>query len=109
MKFREIGRIAGILGATLTFFVGIISTVLGLMSSSPEQDGGSLVVRGVVVVGLSAVAGYGVSLSGRRPQVASIYLVAVAVIGSAVAFRSFWIAAAALLIASAIIYSGREK
>jgi hypothetical protein len=50
MNLREVGRIAGILGAALTFFVGIISVVLGLVSTTPDQGGGSLVVRGLIVL-----------------------------------------------------------
>jgi hypothetical protein len=108
MNLRDIGRVIGILGAVLTFFVGIISVVLGLTSSSPEQSGGSLIVRGLILIGLSVVAGYGVSFSSRRPVVTSIYLVTVAVLGTVTAFRSFWMAAAALLIAAVIFYSSRE-
>ncbi len=109
MNRQEVGRVAGILGAALTFFVGVVSVVLGTASSSPDQDGSSLIVRGSMLIGLSAVAGYGASLSYRKPGQATIHLVTVAVLGSAVAFRSFWLAATALVIAAFIIYSTREQ
>jgi hypothetical protein len=109
MNFREVGRIAGILGAALAFFVGIISVVLGLASTTPDQGGGSLVIRGLVVIGLSVVAGHGASLSFKRPGRAAVELIAVAVLGSFVAFRSFWLAAAVLVVAAVLIYSERER
>jgi hypothetical protein len=109
MKLRDIGRVMGLLGAVLTFFVGIVSVVLGLASSSPEQSGGSLVVRGLILLVLAAVASYGVSFGSRRPVVTSIYLVTVALLGTVTAFRSFWMAAAALVIAAVIYYSNRES
>lgn len=109
MNIREFRRVVGTLGVVLTFFVGIISTVLGITSSSPDQSGGSLVVRGLILVGLSIVAGYGISFGGRRPVVTSIYLTTVAVAGSVTALRSFWMAAAVLLIAAAFYYTSRDK
>jgi hypothetical protein len=109
MNLRGVGRIAGILGAALTFFVGIISVVLGLVSTTPDQGGGSLVVRGLIVVGLSVVAGHGASLSSKKPGRATVQLIAVAVLGSFVAFRSFWLAAAVLIVASVLIYTERER
>jgi len=39
MKLREVGRVAAILGATLTFLVGAVSIVLGVVNSSPDQGG----------------------------------------------------------------------
>jgi len=109
LNLRETGRIAGILGTALTFFVGAISVVLGLFSSSPEQSGDSLVVRGLILVGLSAVAGYGTSLRIRKPDQATLHLVMVAVLGSVTAFRSFWIATIALFIAAFAIYSSKNR
>jgi len=109
MNQREIGRVAAILGAALTFFVGAISVVSGLTSSSSDQSGDSLVVRGLVLVALSAIAGHGAFLSLRKPDQAVLQLVMVAVLGSVAAFRSFWIAAAVLIIAAAVIYSNRER
>jgi hypothetical protein len=109
MNVREAGRIAGILGAALTFFVGLISVVLGLASSTAEQSGDSLVVRGLILMGLSLVAGYGASLSDRKPELSSILLVLIAVLGSVVAYRSFWIAAGVLIVASVLIYSNRKS
>ncbi len=109
MNMREIGRVAGILGAALTFFVGAISIVLGVESSSPDQSGGSLIVRGAILIGLSAVAGFGASLLTRRPQQAAVYLIGVAILGSIVAFRSFWIAAVVLLVAAFVSYSNRKS
>ena len=109
MNLLEAGRIAGVLGTALTFFVGGTSVVLGLVDSSPEQSGISLIVRGFVLVGLSLVAGYGASQGIRRPSYAAILYVAVAVLGSIVAFRSFFIADVVLLIAAAISYSSRDK
>ena len=109
MNLREAGRIAGVLGTALTFFVGGISVVLGLVDSSPEQSGNTLIVRGLMLIGLSVVAGYGASQAIRRPSYASIQFVSVAVLGSIVAFRSFFVAAVVLLVAAAISYSGRDK
>ena len=107
VNLREVGRIAAILGASLTFIVGTISVVLGVVNSSPEQTGGSLIVRGLVLVGLSVVAGYASSISIRKPEAASIQLVMVAVVGSVAAFRSFWIGAAVLIVSAVIVYSSR--
>jgi hypothetical protein len=109
MNVREAGRIGGILGAALTFFVGLISVVLGLASSTAEQSGDSLIVRGLMLMGLSVVAGYGASLSDRKPALSSILLVLVAVLGSVVAYRSFWVAAGVLIAASVLIYSNRKS
>ncbi|MBN4064571.1 hypothetical protein JYU04_02425 [Dehalococcoides mccartyi] len=109
MSLRGIGRVAGILGATLTFFVGLISVVLGLVDSTTEQSGNSLIVRGIMLVGLSMVAGYGASLSSRRPGQAAVLFIGVAVLGSVVAFRSFWIAAAVLAVAAFINYSSKDR
>jgi len=108
MNVRGFGRVAGILGSALTFFVGIISVVLGLLDSSSEQSGNSLIVRGLLLVGLSVVAGFGVSLSSRRADRAAAIFVLVAVLGSFVAFRSFWIAAAVLVVAAVVTLSGRD-
>jgi hypothetical protein len=108
MKMREAGRVASILGAVLTFFVGFISVVLGTLSSTPEQSGWSLVVRGLVLMLLSAFAGYGASISNRRPDRAVLYLVGVAVLGSIAAFRSFWVAAAVLIVAGLMVYSSKD-
>ena len=109
VNLREVGRIAAILGASLTFIVGTISVVLGVVNSSPEQPGGSLIVRGLVLVGLSVVAGYASSISIRKPEAASIQLVMVAVVGSVAAFRSFWIGAAVLIVSAVIVYSSRKS
>jgi hypothetical protein len=109
MNMREIGRVAGILGAALTFFVGIINIVLGLDSSSPDQGGGSLIVRGAMLIGLSGMAGYAASIASRRPQQATLHFTVVAILGSIVALRSFWIAAVVLLIAAFVIYSNRRS
>jgi len=109
MNLREIGRVAAVLGVALTFFVGAISIVLGLGSSSPDQGGGSLVVRGALLIGLSAIAGYGTSRIQRHPQQAALYLTVVAVLGSVVALRSFWIAAVVLLVAAFVTYSNRKS
>ena len=109
MKLRELGRVTAILGATLTFLVGAVSIVLGVVNSSPDQGGGSLVIRGLVLVALSVVAGYAASISIRKPEMASIQLVVVAVLGSVAAFRSFWIAAGVLVVSAAIVYSSRES
>jgi hypothetical protein len=109
MNFRETGRVAAILGAALTFIVGATSIVLGVMNSSPEQSGGSLVVRGLVLVALAVVAGYASSISIRKPEVASIQLMMVAVLGSVAAFRSFWIGAAVLIVSAVIVYLSRES
>jgi hypothetical protein len=38
-----------------------------------------------------------------------VQLIAVAVLGSFVAFRSFWLAAAVLIVASVLIYTERER
>jgi hypothetical protein len=109
VKLRKVGRVAAILGTALTFLVGTISIVLGVVNSSPDQGGGSLVVRGLVLVALSLVAGYAASISIRKPKIASIQLVMVTVLGSVVAFRSFWIAACVLIVSAAIVYLGREN
>ena len=109
MKLRKVGRVAALLGTALTFLVGTISIVLGVVNSSPDQGGGSLVVRGLVLVALSLVAGYAASISIRKPKIASIRLVMVTVLGSVVAFRSFWIAAAVLIVSAAIVYLSREN
>ena len=109
MKLIEVGRAAATLGAALTFLVGTISIVLGVVNSSPDQGGGSLVVRGLVFVALSLAAGYAASIISRKPQMASIQLVMVAVLGSVVAFRSFWIAAGVLITSAVIVYLSRES
>ncbi|MBT4340925.1 MAG: hypothetical protein HOD62_02490 [Chloroflexi bacterium] len=109
VNLRESGRIAAILGTALTFIVGAISVILGIVNSSPEQTGGSLIVRGLVLVGLSVVAGYSSSISVRKPEASSIQLVMVAVLGSVAAFRTFWISAAVLILAAVIVYSSRES
>jgi hypothetical protein len=109
VNLRQAGRIAAILGTALTFIVGAISVILGIVNSSPEQTGGSLIVRGLVLVGLSVVAGYSSSISVRKPEAASIQLVMVAVLGSVAAFRTFWISAAVLILAAVIVYSSRES
>ena len=109
VNLRQAGRIAAILGTALTFIVGAISVILGIVNSSPEQTGGSLIVRGLVLVGLSVVAGYSSSISVRKPEASSIQLVMVAVLGSVAAFRTFWISAAVLILAAVIVYSSRES
>ena len=109
MKRREIGRVGAILGSALTFLVGTISIILGVVNSSPDQGGGSLVVRGLMFVALALAAGYAASIIIRKPQIASIQLVMVAVLGSIVAFRSFWIVAGALIASAVIVYSSRES
>ena len=109
MPAREFGRIAAILGAVLTFFVGIISVVLGLVSTTDEQSGNTLIVRGLIVVGLSVVAGYGAYLTTRRSGRAVLVLVAVAGLGSAVVFRSFLPAAAVLIFAAVVILGSQEE
>lgn len=109
VNIREWGRVAGILAATLTFFVGIISVVLGLGSSSPDQSGGSLVVRGLILVGLSVAAGYAASIANRKPQQAAFHFMVIAVLGSIVAFSSFRIAAVALIVAAVVTYSSRKS
>jgi hypothetical protein len=109
VNLRQAGRIAAILGTALTFIVGAISVILGIVNSSPEQTGGSLIVRGLVLVGLSVVAGYSSSISVRKPEAASIQLVMVAVLGSVAAFRTFWISATVLILAAVIVYSSRES
>ncbi len=109
MNLREVGRIVGILGAALTFFVGAISVVLGLVSTTPDQSGGSLVVRGLIVVGLAAVAGHAALLSFKKPERATVQLIVVAVVGSIVAFRSFWLAAGVMVVAAVLIYTERER
>ncbi len=108
MPAREFGRIAAILGAALTFFVGIISVVLGLVSTTDEQSGNTLIVRGLIVVGLSVVAGYGAYLTTRRSGRAVLVLLAVAGLGSAVVFRSFLPAAAVLIFAAVVILGSQE-
>jgi hypothetical protein len=85
------------------------SIILGVVNSSPDQGGGSLVVRGLVLLVLSVVAGYAASISIRKPEIASIQLVMVAVLGSVAAFRSFWIAAGVLIVSAAIVYASRES
>lgn len=109
MSLREAGRIAGVLGTALTFFVGGISVLLGLVDTSPEQSGSALIVRGLVLIGLSIAAGYSASQAIRRPSYASIQYVLVAVLGSIVAFRSFFAAAVVLAAAAAASYSSRDK
>ena len=109
MRANEVGRVAAILGSALTFFVGIISVVLGVASSTTEQSGNTLIVRGVIVVGLSFIAGYGASLTTGRPGRAALVLIAVAVLGGAVVFRSFLPAAAVLLFAAVLILAGRNE
>jgi len=106
---REVGRVTAILGSALTFLMGTISIILGVVNSSPGQGGGSLVVRGLVFVALALAAGYAASIIIRKPQIASIQLVMVAVFGSIVAFRSFSIAAGVLIASAAIVYSSRES
>ncbi|HIF72345.1 MAG TPA: hypothetical protein EYQ61_07320 [Dehalococcoidia bacterium] len=109
MNLREVGRIAGILGAALAFFVGIISVVLGLTSTTSDQGGGSLVVRGLIVIGLSVIAGHGASLSFKKPERAAVELLAVAVLGSIVTYRSFLLAAVVLVVAAVLVYTERER
>jgi hypothetical protein len=108
MNVQGFGRVAGILGSALTFFVGIISVVLGLIDSSTEQSGNSLIVRGLMLIGLSVVAGYGASLSSRLPGRAAAIFILVAVLGSVLATRSFLIAAAVLVVAAVVSYSARD-
>jgi hypothetical protein len=109
MSLREVGRIAGILGAALTFIVGVISIVLGLSSSTPDQGGGSLVFRGLMLIGLSAAAGGGVYMVVRKPGRATLLFLVVAVLGSFVAFRSFWLAGAVLVIAAVLSALARDR
>ena len=109
MKSRELGRVVGTLGAALVFFTGCISIILGLVDSSPEQSGNALVSRGLILVGLSCVAGYGASVSFNRPGLASLVFVGTSAIGCIVAFRSFAIAGFVLVVASTITYFNRYK
>ena len=109
MRAREVGRIAAILGAALTFFVGIISVVLGLVSSTDEQSGNTLIVRGLIVMALSFVAGYGAYLTTRRSGRAALVLIAVAVLGGSVVFRSFLPAAAVLIFAAIVVLGSSEE
>ena len=109
MNRSQVGRVAGYLGAALTFVVGFISVLLGVVNSSDEQSGNTLIVRGVILILLSAVAGYGASFSARRPGQTALLFLAIAALGSFVAFRSFWIAAAVLIVAALIVAGGRRE
>ncbi|MQG88667.1 MAG: hypothetical protein FI699_07345 [SAR202 cluster bacterium] len=109
MKSRDLGRFVGILGAALVFFSGCVSIILGLVDSTPEQSGNALVSRGLILVSLSCVAGYGARVSFNRPSFASVVFIGTSAVGCIVAFRSFAIAGFLLLIASAITYSNRYK
>jgi hypothetical protein len=109
VRASDIGRIAGILGAVLALLIGIISIVLGVTSSTPEQSGNSLIVRGVLMMAISVFAGGAVQLSHRKAGLASWILVLAIVLGSVVAFRNFWVPGVVLLVSATFIYHGRSS
>ena len=107
---RVAALVIGIFGAFAAFIGAVVALAVGgLGEAVGADDSGTVVIGGVVAIGMSIVGLVGAALAIAKPRLASVLMLTSAVVGLIAIFVAYILATVLFLIAAALAFLGRQK